>query len=87
VNVPSPPVSPPPGWYPDPGGSGSLRWWDGRRWTEHLHAAGAAPAPVATAPVAVTTPPRYQQKWWHIPLLIGIGVASTVVSVLLQVWR
>lgn len=25
--------TPPPGWYPDPGG-GSLRWWDGYRWTD-----------------------------------------------------
>ncbi len=33
-------VLPPPGWYPEPGGS--IRWWDGLRWTEHVQGPGGA---------------------------------------------
>jgi uncharacterized protein YxjI len=35
---------PPPGWYPDPAGSGGVRWWDGQDWTDHVQQA-QAPAP------------------------------------------
>src|SRR4051812_22026449 len=38
-----------PGWYPDPTGTGALRWWDGRTWTEHV---AAAPSPYAGSPYA-----------------------------------
>jgi len=30
----SPPL-PAAGWYPDPAGTGTQRYWDGRQWTEH----------------------------------------------------
>ncbi|XRQ11720.1 DUF2510 domain-containing protein [Actinomadura welshii] len=32
-----------PGWYPDPYGTGSLRWWDGQNWTERLNPEPARP--------------------------------------------
>ena len=34
----------PPGWYPDPSGSGQQRYWDGERWTDAL-APGSPPSP------------------------------------------
>lgn len=31
------------GWYPDPGDTGQVRYWDGAAWTEHRAPAPAAP--------------------------------------------
>ncbi|HEX2314871.1 MAG TPA: DUF2510 domain-containing protein [Thermomonospora sp.] len=39
-----------PGWYADPHGTGRLRWWDGRRWTEHLHDPAAPARPERRQP-------------------------------------
>jgi uncharacterized Tic20 family protein len=36
--APAPPPAAP-GWYPDPGGSASHRYWDGMRWTDALSSA------------------------------------------------
>jgi len=51
-------TSPPPGWYPDPGGTGH-RWWDGAGWTSHQHVAESTPAqsttPAAAAPTLADT--------------------------------
>jgi hypothetical protein len=41
IGLPPPPLqaSPPPvpaaGWFPDPGGTDTNRYWDGEQWTEH----------------------------------------------------
>ncbi|MFC5751955.1 DUF2510 domain-containing protein [Actinomadura rugatobispora] len=42
-----------PGWYPDPKGSGSLRWWNGQHWTENLNPEppAASRRPPAEAPL------------------------------------
>ena len=36
---PEPPPAAAAGWYPDPSGSGSMRYWDGTRWTDALSSA------------------------------------------------
>lgn len=38
----------PAGWYPDPSGSGGVRWWDGAQWTEHVSEAQQALPGAAT---------------------------------------
>ena len=59
VTVPSPP----PGWYPDPDGfPGTVRWWDGRGWSDVTTPAGPGVAvgtmPAAPGPVAAASAPR-----------------------------
>lgn len=52
------PSQAPAGWYPDPGGSGLLRFYDGVAWTSHTApAVPAAPAAPAAGFGAPTQPP------------------------------
>jgi uncharacterized protein YxjI len=41
--------TPAPGWYADPTGQSSHRWWDGQQWTDHV-SAGVQPPPAPTSP-------------------------------------
>ncbi|MGH8920092.1 MAG: DUF2510 domain-containing protein, partial [Acidimicrobiales bacterium] len=46
---------PPAGWYPDPEGRQSWRWWDGNRWT-----VSAAPEVPVAPPAGMWPGPRRQ---------------------------
>jgi len=49
----TPPSSlPPANWYPDPQTPGQLRYWDGQRWTQHVHPAQQPAQGVGGAAVA-----------------------------------
>lgn len=39
-----PSALPPANWYPDPQTPGQLRYWDGQRWTQHVHPLQQQPA-------------------------------------------
>ncbi len=48
-------ASAPAGWYPDPAGSRSARYWDGQRWTEHLKASSSPTGTSAAGVSGATT--------------------------------
>ena len=75
----------PAGWYSDPDPAsvgGSLRYWDGTAWTEHVHA-----PPVPASPTGPTTPDGEPLAgwWWRVLAYVIdsviVGVASSIVSI------
>ncbi|MDQ1625717.1 MAG: hypothetical protein QOJ49_1215 [Actinomycetota bacterium] len=80
------PTSPIPGYYPDPSGPASLRWWDGQRWTEHaVPTAGVVLPPVAqpVSAYAWSVPPPAPRQRLRPRHMVLIAVASVVVLSLL----
>lgn len=58
-----------PGWYTEPEGSTRQRWWDGTRWTEHVHDPVPNPYGAVIRPSIESTTPVYGPLIWLITLL------------------
>ena len=67
------------GWYPDPAGSGSLRWWDGLSWSSRL----AAPTP--PAPNLDLEGEEAAARWARAALLVAIP-SQIAGWALMRVW-
>jgi hypothetical protein len=65
-----------PGWYPDPAGSSSLRWWSGASWTDDVTDAASPPgAPPTPYPRFVDAEPSSaRQRSRHAVVLVLIAV-------------
>ncbi|MDO8338536.1 MAG: DUF2510 domain-containing protein, partial [Microcella sp.] len=67
---------PPAGWYPDAGGPGFARWWDGGAWTEHVQALG--PAHAEPAPQDMSRPVTPVSLGQRGPISVGMDPVDIV---------
>jgi len=66
-------AAPAPGWYPDPYGSGALRWWDGVRWGDQLAPGAPAYAPRSRRPLDPGVPIYTVWIWLVVTLPVLTG--------------
>lgn len=69
-------TAPAAGWYPDPAGLPRQRWWDGIRWTEHLHDPALETYGVVAPTVIGPETPVYNPFIWTIVLLPIISLVQ-----------
>ncbi|MEZ5171162.1 MAG: DUF4328 domain-containing protein [Acidimicrobiia bacterium] len=74
-----PPPGPPPGWYDDPWGQASKRWWDGTQWTHHTQTAGASGS--GGGGLRARLEAEQASAGWARSLIIWGGVAQATSSV------
>jgi hypothetical protein len=90
----------PPGWYPDPAGTGRLRWWDGSTWTDQystppqqgVYSGPYAGSPYSAGPYANTATPLQRPNVGrdaavYNPLIWAITLLPLVPTVLLLLWN
>jgi len=73
------PPGPPAGWYPDPGGSGGWRWWDGSIWTPHLTAPSGPPRSAVPSLVAA----ELRMVPWALASAAVLGILAALNSAFL----
>ncbi|MEA2217394.1 MAG: uncharacterized protein QOJ35_20 [Solirubrobacteraceae bacterium] len=77
----SPAAPPAAGWYPDPQGTGSYRYWDGVRWTDAL---SSAIPPAATASSDTTTWAMAAHLTALAALFVGLPVIGPLIVYLVK---
>ncbi len=74
------PIGPPAGWYPDPAGDRTIRWWDGTGWTVHQAAISNTPS---TGPGTRRPHPKRIRALW---LLAGLTLVCIPVNGITIAW-
>lgn len=73
-------------WYPAPGETGMLRYWDGGRWTEHRASATSAPPLVGITQFTVKhrMSLRHNYNYYELRPLMPDGVQGEIIAVAWQ---